>query len=126
MNMPEQRKRSRGLSILLTVFALIYGVGAIYLFLSWTGVQSYDSGFWLHASLPFYVLVFLIALIGLYGIWRGRKWGVYCLAASWVLTGVLNSIFVAPRPIPYRASFLSTVMVVTFFLVLMPKWKDLE
>ncbi len=126
MNMPKQRKLSRGLSILLTILAVIYGIGAVYLFLSWIGVQSYDSGFWLQASLPFYVLVFLMTLTGLYGIWRGRKWGAYCLAASWVLTGVLNSIFVASRPVPYRASFLSTLLVVTFFLVLLPEWKDMK
>lgn len=126
MNTLSQRKFSSSLSIILGLFTFIYGIGVFYLFLSWIGVQSYDPGIWQHDSLPFYVLVFLIALIGLFGIWRGKKWGVYCLAGSWALIGVLNSVFIAPTPFPYRVSFLANLLVVTFFLLLLPAWKDMD
>ncbi len=66
MNINLQKKRSSGLSIILAFFALAYVFGAIYLILSWAGIQSYDPGIWQHNSLPFYALVFLITAISIY------------------------------------------------------------
>lgn len=126
MSVDSQGKRSRGLTIMLVFFGLVYGIGTIYLFLSWIGVQSYDPGYWQHDAMPFYALVFALAATGAYGILAWKKWGTYCLTGAWILTGILNSIFVPPTPIPYRYSFLAFLMVLVFFLFMLPAWQDME
>jgi hypothetical protein len=126
MTVQIQKKRSRGLTIILVVFTSIYILGVFYSLLSFLNVQSYDSDIWQRNSLPFYFLVFLMAAIGIFGIWEWKKWGVYCLAGAWVLTGVLDLVFVPPTPIPYIYSFLAILLVIAFFLLLLPAWQNME
>ena len=121
-----QRNRFRGLSIILMFFELVYALGIIYFLLSWFGVQFYDPNIWQHNSLPFYALVFLISAVSIFGVWKWKKWGVYCLAGSWVLTGILNLVFVSPTPTPYSYTFLAILLVITLFLLLLPAWHYME
>lgn len=120
MNAASQRKHSFGLSILLVFFALVYVPGAIYLFLSWIGVQSHNPESWQHQTLPLYALVFVIAAIGVSGIWRWKKWGTYWLIGAWGLTQILNSLYVSSARWPSQYSFLPILFVIAFFLFLLP------
>jgi hypothetical protein len=126
MNANIQTKRSRGLSIILVFFELVYALGTIYLLLSWFGIQFYDPNIWQHNSLPFYALVFLVSAISIFGIWKWKKWGVYGLTGSWVITGILNLVFVSPTPAPYSYTFVAVLLVITLFLLLLPAWQNME
>ena len=126
MTVQIQKKRSRGLTIILVVLTSIYILGVFYSLLSFFTVQSHDSEIWQRSSLPFYAFVFLMAAIGIFSIWEWKKWGVYCLAGAWVLTGVLDLVFVPPTPIPYIYSFLAVLLVIAFFLLLLPAWQNME
>jgi hypothetical protein len=126
MTVRIQKKRSLGLTIILVVLTAIYILGVFYSLLSFLTVQSYDSDIWQRSSLPFYAFVFLMAAIGIFGIWEWKKWGVYSLAGAWILTGVLDLVFVPPTPIPYIYSFLAVLLVIAFFLLLLPAWQNME
>jgi len=126
MNNTVQKKYNRGFSIILAVFTFIYPMGTIFLFLTWLGVQSFDPLIWQPESLPFYVLVFLLGSISIYGLWKRKKWGVYGLAGTWMLTGIINLGFVPPTPMPYRNTFLALLLVIAFFLLLLPEWQRMD
>ncbi len=126
MTVQMQKKRSRGLTIILVVLTSIYILGVLYSLLSFLTLQGYDSDIWQRNSLPFYTIVFLTAAVGIFGIWEWKKWGVYGLAGAWVLTGVLDLVFVPPTPIPYIYSFLAVLLVIAFFLLLLPAWQNME
>ena len=126
MNTINQRKRNPGLSIILTIFAVTYVIGAIYLLLSWVGLQSYDLGFWRRESFAFYTLVFVLAETGVYGVWRWKKWGAYCLVGAWGLNEILNFLFIPPTPAPYQYSLLGILVVAIFFLFLSQSWQEME
>jgi hypothetical protein len=126
MNANVQKKHTRGLSTILALFAFVYVPGFFYLLLSWFGIQSYDPLRWQYNSLPLYALVFLTGTVSLYGIWKWKKWGVYGLAGTWILTGVVNLVFVPPTPMPYRNTFLAVLLVIAFFLLLLPAWQNME
>jgi hypothetical protein len=121
-----RQQHGRGLLIILAFFMLIYSIGAFYFLLSWSGVQSFDPIHWQPNSIPFYALVFLIGLASVYGIWRWKKWGVYGLAGTWILTGIINLVFVSPAPVPYRNTFFAALLVIAFFLLLLPDWQNME
>lgn len=123
MSEPAQSRYSRGLSIILVLFTLVYALGLVYLLLSWLGIQSFDPAIWQPDSLPIYMLVFLIGTVSLYGIWKGKKWGVYGLASTWVLTGLLNLVFALPTP--NRYTFLAFLLVIILFLLLRPAWRKM-
>jgi hypothetical protein len=126
MTVQMQKKRSRGLTIILVVLTSIYILGVLYSLLSFLTLQGYDSDIWQRNSLPFYTIVFLMAAVGIFGIWEWKKWGVYGLAGAWVLTGVLDLVFVPPTPVPYIYSFLAMLLVIAFFLLLLPAWQNME
>lgn len=121
-----QRKHSHGFYILLTLFTLIYSLGVIFLLLAWLGIQSYDLLLWQHDTLPLYVLVFSIGCVSIYGIWRQKKWGVYSLATTWVLTGIINLMFIPASPMPFKYTFLAVLLVIAFFLLLLPEWSRMK
>jgi hypothetical protein len=126
MNAISQRKRGLGLSIMLVFNAIVYVIVAIYLILSWVGILRYDPGFWKHESLPYYILVFLIAAIGTFGIWRWKKWGAYYVIGAWGLTGILNSFFLIPTQLSFRYSGLGILLGLALFRFLLPAWQGME
>ena len=126
MNNIIPRRYGRGFTSILALFTFIYVAGAILLILSWFGIQSFDPLTWQHNTLPFYALVYLIGAVCLGAIWKWRKWGVYGLAGTWILTGILNLVFVPPAPMPYKYTFLAVLLVIAFFLLLLPAWQNLE
>jgi hypothetical protein len=119
-------KYGKGFSTLLIFLFVIYLIGFIFMLLAFLGVQSFDSSVWQRNALPFYALAFLIGTVGLFGIWKHRRWGVYTLAGAWIITGLVNLGFIAPGPIPYKATFLAILLVIAFFLLLLPEWQHLE
>jgi hypothetical protein len=126
MNNILQKRFNRGFYVILSVFTFTYAVGFFFLLLSWLGLQGFDPSRWQHNALPFYALVFLIGTISLFGIWKWKKWGVYGLAGAWVLTGILNLVFIPPTPIPYKQTFFAMLLVIAFFLLLLSDWQKLE
>jgi len=114
----------RGFKLILGLFTFVYAGGVVFFLLSWLGVQSYDSLSWQPNSLPFFALVFLIGAVSAFGIWKRKKWGVYGLAATWGSTGVLNLVFV--RPVTYQNALFALLLVVVFFLLLLPEWRRLD
>ena len=121
-----QKRYGRWFYLILAIFTFVYAAGVIFMLLAWLGIQSYDPLIWQRDALPLHALVFFITTIGLYGIWKFRKWGVYTLAAGWVMTGILNLVFVPPAPMPYKNIFLAVSLVIVFFLLLLPEWHHLD
>ena len=126
MNSTIQKRYSLGFSIVLALFTFVYAVGVILMLLAWFGVQSLDPLTWQREALPFYALVFLIGAVSAYGIWKRKKWGVYGLAGAWALTGIVNLVFVPPAPMPYKYTFLAALLVIAFFLLLLPEWQRMD
>lgn len=60
------------------------------------------------------------------GILKGKRWGVYCLAGAWALTGVINLVFVPRAPLPFWNIYLAVLLVIAFFLFLLPVWQKME
>ena len=126
MNSSMHKKYSRGLSIVLALFTLSYVLGLAFVLLAWLGVQSFDPLSWPRAALPGYAFVSLLGAAGTYGVWRRKKWGVYCLAATWALTGFVNLVFAPDRPNASIATFAAVLLVIAFFLLLLPAWPTME
>jgi len=126
MNNSVQKKHSRGFASILALFTGIYILGAAFMLLAWSGLQGYNPYTWRRDSLPLYALVFLIGALSSLGIWKWKKWGVYGLAGTWILTGIINLVFVPPTPVPYKQIFLAILLVIAFFLLLLPSWQRLE
>lgn len=120
MGVIPQAKRSIGLSIILAFFTLGYAASVVALPLMWMGVQSYDPQVFPPGSHLFYALTSLIGIASLYGIWKWKKWGVYGLAGTWVLTGIINMVFGSP------GSNLGFLLITGFFLLLLPAWQRME
>jgi hypothetical protein len=126
MNNAMQRSYSRGFSVILALFSLVYTLGTAYMLFAWSGLQSFDPLNWPANSLPFFALVFLLGSLGALGIWKRKKWGVYALVGTWILSGVLRLVFTPSLPVPYKNSFLALLLIIAFFLLLLPEWKRLE
>ncbi len=119
-------KFGRGFAVVLSILAFVYPVGFAYMILSWMGLQSYDPLLWPQGTFPAYALVFLLGCAGLYWIWKRRKFGVYILTGTWFLTAILNQTIRPSVPTPYLSVTLAFILVVTFFLFLIPEWKHLD
>lgn len=119
-------KHGHGFYIILSLFTLIYPLGVFFLLFAWLNVQSYDLLLWQPNTLLLYALAFLIGCVSIYGIWRKKKWGVYSLAGTWVFTGILNLVFVPSSPTPYTYTFLAVLLVIAFFLLLLPEWSRMK
>jgi len=126
MNNAMQRSYSRGFSTILALFGLVYTLGAAFMLFAWSGLQSYDPLTWPSNSLPFFALVFLLGSLGALGGWKRKKWGVYALVGTWILSGVLRLVFLPSAPLPTKNSFLALLLIIAFFLLLLPEWQRLE
>ena len=126
MNNAMQRSYSRGFSTILALFGLVYTLSAAYMLFAWSGLQSYDPLTWPSNSLPFFALVFLLGSLGALGVWKRKKWGVYALVGTWVLSGLIRLIFTPSAPVTYQNSFLALLLIIAFFLLLLPEWQRLE
>ena len=120
MDNPLQRKPSLGFYIILSMFTFIYPLGAISSFLAWLNIRDDIRIMWQDVTLPLYVLVFLIGCVSIYGIWRQKKWGVYSLAGSWVLGDIITMVFLPYSPMLYNYAFLVVLLMIAFFLLLLP------
>ena len=125
MNISVQKKYSRGFASILVLFTGVYTLGVAFMLLAWSGLQGYNPNTWRRDSLPLYALVCLSGALSSLGIWKWKKWGVYGLAGTWILTGIINLIFTPPAPVPYKQFFLASLLVIAFFLLL-PSWQKLE
>ncbi len=119
-------QRAKGLAFITSAFILVYVMGAIFLVASLLGVQSLAPSVWQRGSMPLYIPVFLLGAAGGLGLLRGKRWGVYGLVGSWVLTGLLNLLFPVETTASYRGLNVGLWLVVGFFLALQPVWRELE
>jgi len=126
MNNSLQKKYSQGFTSILAIFTGVYTLGAAFMLFAWSGLQGYDPHTWRRDALPFYVLVCLSGALSSLGIWKWKKWGVYGLAGTWILSGIINSVFAPPAPVPYKQFFLGILLVIAFFLLLLPDWQKME
>jgi len=126
MTTATQIRFGRGFAGVLAILAFVYPLGFAYMILSWLGIQSYDPLLWPHDTLPIYSLVFLLGCAGLYWIWKRRKFGVYMLAGTWILTAVLNQMIRPSASTSYLSIILAFTLMIVFFLFLLPEWKHLD
>ena len=126
MNISLQKKYSRGFTSILAIFTGVYTLGAAFMLLSWSGLQGYNPYTWRRDSLPLYALVCLSGALSSLGIWKWKKWGVYGLAGTWILSGITNLVFAPFTPVPYQQFFPAILLVIAFFLLLLPDWQKLE
>jgi hypothetical protein len=126
MNSYVPKRYNPGFYIILSLFTFIYAAGLVFTLLSWFGIQSFDPSIWQQDALPFYAPVFMIGIVSVYGVWKWKKWGVYGLAGTWLLSGITNLVFIPPAPTPYINTFLAVLFVIAFFLFLLPSWQNME
>lgn len=120
----EPRKRSQALTILLSSLIIIYVLVALFLFVSWYGLQTIDTQAWRRDTLPVYIGLALLGALSAFGVMKWKRLGVYGLCATWLATGAMNLIFV--RPIPYSSILVGVGLIIVFFLLVMPIWPKLE
>lgn len=109
------------------MFALgiVYLLGAIYAVLGWGGVQSVEPTLWPRAALPFYALVFLGGGASALAIGLWKKWGVYGLIVTWILTTILNGVFVGSLALE-PTTIMALLLVVLFAYELPRVWRHLN
>ena len=120
----DSRKRSTAFSIILYLLLITYLIGAFFLFISWRSMEGFATLAWQRDTMPFYALVALLGAASVFGILKWRRVGVYGLVAAWVITGVLNLAF--PREISYTTVAFAIFLVIAFFMLLLPVWKDMR
>jgi len=126
MRFQFEKNYSKLFNTILVFLALTYFLGALLLILGWFGLQSYDISAWQSNTLPAYVLLFISSLVGILGIMVGNKWGVYVLAGSWLVTGVVSLVSYEQSPISLRSFFFALLIVISFFLSLLPNWEKMK
>lgn len=126
MTTATQIRFSRGFVVVLAILTSVYPLGFAYMILSWLGVQSYNPLLWPQDTLPIYALVFLLGCAGLFWIWKRRKFGVYILTGTWILTAILNQMIRPFVPASYLSIILAYTLMIVFFLFLIPEWKHLD
>ncbi len=90
-----ERKRGRGLSILLTLLGVVYPMGIACFLLAWADLQGL-AGEWSKEALPLYALACTLGTLGIFAIMQWKRVGVYGLAAAWLATAILNLIYAPP------------------------------
>ena len=127
MNSPNH-PRSLGLTALLVLLTVTYLLGSVYLLLAWMGLQSYDPLIWQRGAMPFFALLFAFGGLSALTAMRWKKWGVYSLALTWVLTGAANLSFGIPEAQPQASisAFLAALVIIGFFLLLLPAWPSFD
>ena len=118
--------KAKRLALITSVLIVLYLAGAILLITGWFGVQSLDPAVWRTESLPLYAVTFLIGAISGFGVLRWKRWGVYGLVGTWVLTGILNVAFPVETTTSYHVLNAGIWLIVGFFLALLPVWQELE
>ena len=117
---------SKLFNTMLVFLGLTYFLGAMFLILAWFGLQSYDRSIWQGYALPAYALLFISSLAGILGILVGNRWGVYVLGASWLITGFVGLVSYEQSPISFKSFFLALLIVISFFLLLLPNWEKMK
>jgi hypothetical protein len=121
----EQMLKNRvGLSVILFVLLVGYGLGIITAVAGWSGTQYIDESMWIFESLPYYGLVFGLGFVSALAVARHKRWGVYGLVLAWVLTIGLNLLYVTPLP---NAGYklVGVLLVLAFFMLLRPVWPEM-
>lgn len=109
----------RRLVALLVPLVIIYAMGAMYFLFGWLGRQSVPA-VWPKESFPFYALVFASGAISALAVLRWKRWGVYGMAATWMITLVLNILF--PGPLQIGATIIAGVVVALFITGVRRLW----
>lgn len=116
---------SWGLFLLLLAILLTYGLGTLTAVGSWFGHQNLDPTLWAQASLPYFAFVFGLGFCSTLALLKRKRWGVYGLVITWILTGVLNVNFGPPFP-NYTLTVAAAFLIIAFFMLLLPIWPELE
>jgi len=109
----------------MLALAVIYLLGAIYALLGWTGLQSIDATIWPRQALPFFALTFLAGGASSLGIAAWKRWGVYGLIVTWIVTTALNGIFTGSLTVE-PTTVLALLLVVLFAYELPRVWRHLS
>lgn len=119
----EPRKRSQGLTLLCYMLMIVYAVGAVFLFISWQGLEGVEPLAWRRETIPVYAFLALVGAGSAFAVLKGRRAGVYSLSLTWIATAAMNLIFV--RPVPVSALLFSVLLAAAFFLLLRSAWKNM-
>ena len=115
----------RGFVLVVLLLTLTYGIGMMTAVGGWLGHQNLDPDIWQPQSLPYFSFVFGLGFVSSLALLSGKRWGVYGLVTTWISTGLLNLILGPPFP-PYTLIVLGVILVVAFFVSLLPVWPELE
>ncbi len=118
-----EHHRNTLFSIALLLFTIFYAIGLLGLLAGLTGSQYVPEGTSTTELVTLSLLV-LVGGVGIVGIFLWKKWGVYLLLLSWILTVLLN--VVAPSLVTTTASSFFVLFAFVFGLEIGRSWKEFE
>ncbi len=101
-----------------------YGLSLLTAVGGMTGQQYLDENLWVLESLPYVALLSGCGFVCTIAVTRQKRWEVYGLIVTWILTSILNLVFVPPLQ-PVLPILVAFSLILAFFMFLKPAWPQM-
>ena len=117
--MPHIKKRGKLLTFTCGLFVILFAVQMVYALFSGTSYYTYIRSN--EALFSIFVIVWVFQLISLWFMYRGHKWGLYCLLGGMIIKVI--DTFTAPRTHVLAGNLFAASIAILLLFAVHRKWE---